>query len=369
MNPELGLKILANLLEWSDDTARAEYRWLAVMSGLKYDGYQDFVAGKRFVESLISWLKQFRSAEERAIAYEFVRRRLVYLGPSEMQHLVRLTYPEHVRRLLLDAVARRRDLARHEVLASPEARAEFERLRRATLFVGLSDGARIDVFRRANVGILSNEQVVAMPQFDRAKWADLAKDLREALGDTAAAFEYVVLLDDFVGSGSSVLRWNDEKQCWTGKLVRFRRNVTDEAGDTLAHDWHLVVHHYAASAEGRARLQATHERRVADAHAGQWFSGVDFSFSAVLPTTLKMNEGQDTAFLSLADRYYDPAIETKHFEVGGHGAKLGFAGGALPLVLDHNTPNNSIALLWAESDGENEAHAMRPLFRRRQRHL
>jgi hypothetical protein len=78
-------------------------------------------------------------------------------------------------------------------------------------------------------------------------------------------------------------------------------------------------------------------------------------------------------FIALTNTYYDPKIETKHTGVGGvtH-LGLGYGGCALPLVLDHNTPNNAIALLWAETDGGDrnglQVPPMRPLFRRRQRH-
>lgn len=48
-------------------------------------------------------------------------------------------------------------------------------------------------------------------------------------------------------------------------------------------------------------------------------------------------------------------------------AKLGFGGLGLPIIMEHNTPNNAVSLLWAESDGT-QGHPMRPLFRRRQRH-
>ena len=79
-------------------------------------------------------------------------------------------------------------------------------------------------------------------------------------------------------------------------------------------------------------------------------------------------------FLKLTQTYYDPIIRTKHTDIGGVShLGLGYGGCALPLVLEHNTPNNSIALLWAETDGSgrdgNCTPAMRPLFRRRQRHI
>lgn len=71
------------------------------------------------------------------------------------------------------------------------------------------------------------------------------------------------------------------------------------------------------------------------------------------------------------DKYYDPSIETKSLKVGGTDAKYGFAECGLPLILEHNTPNNSLSFLWAESsprESENKVHQMKPLFRRRQRH-
>jgi hypothetical protein len=78
--------------------------------------------------------------------------------------------------------------------------------------------------------------------------------------------------------------------------------------------------------------------------------------------------------IALTTKYYDPVLRTEHTDVGGvtH-LGLGYGGCALPLVLEHNTPNNSIALLWAETKGNKDASgvgvpAMRPLFRRRQRH-
>ena len=84
--------------------------------------------------------------------------------------------------------------------------------------------------------------------------------------------------------------------------------------------------------------------------------------------------GVHEEFITLTKTYYDPAIRTKHTDVGGvHHLGLGYGRCALPLVLEHNTPNNAIALLWAETDGGDRdgtpAPAMRPLFRRRQRHM
>ena len=106
-----------------------------------------------------------------------------------------------------------------------------------------------------------------------------------------------------------------------------------------------------------------------------WASGVRFTFGTILPEELPIDAvaGRYDEFLKLTRSYYDPIIRTRHTDVGGvtH-LGLGYGGCALPLVLDHNTPNNAVALLWAETDGGDRggvnALAMRPLFRRRQRH-
>jgi hypothetical protein len=94
-----------------------------------------------------------------------------------------------------------------------------------------------------------------------------------------------------------------------------------------------------------------------------------------LPNDLPIDSvpGRFDSFIALTQKYYDPVIRTRHTDVGGatH-LGLGYGGCALPLILDHNTPNNSVALLWAETDGGDHegtvAPPMRPLFRRRQRH-
>jgi len=363
MNEDLGLRVLSEIMGWGDHRARREFAWLRLMSRFKYDGYQDFVAGMRFAESLASWIQQF-APEEREIAYAFLRRTMVYIGTAEMNHLVELAYPETVRRRLVLAIARRRCIPPYRVWATPDATLAYGRLLRQTLFMGLSDGARVDVFRRSNAGIISNEQVVVGIQVASEKWEDLLENLRKDLGPTAK-FAYVYLLDDFIGSGKTLLR--KDGKSWKGKLVRFWENVKPRLSTHFERDWVLCVHHYLAS---HYASESVRERNaeIQAARLDHWFPRVEFSFGAILPAVLPIEPTRDADFMALVNRYYDPAIETEHTSVGGGDVRLGFDGCALPLVLEHNTPNNSVALLWAEAQGSNGKHAMRPLFRRRQRH-
>jgi hypothetical protein len=377
MNQDLALKVLGQIMDWSDERAREEFRWLRLMARLKYDGYRDFQAGMRFIESLATWLQQFASGE-RETAYALVRRALVYIGPGEMQRLVEQFYPRTVRDRLIRTVAAERGIPTYRVLADSEARAAADRLRRQTLFMGLSDGARIDTVRHAHVGLISNEQLVLATQVDKDKWVDLLGNLRSDLSDAKAGFRLVYLIDDFAGTGTSFLRYDDEKKNWKGKLIRFRESAEGAAaalGDDriFAPDWELCVHYYIASANAADAIVQRLEQAGPALEGDGWARAVHPSFGMVLPADLPINavKGRHDEFIKLTETYYDPKLRTKHTDVGGvtH-LSLGYGGCALPLVLDHNTPNNSVALLWAETDGGDRGGvpAMRPLFRRRQRH-
>ncbi len=97
---------------------------------------------------------------------------------------------------------------------------------------------------------------------------------------------------------------------------------------------------------------------------------VQFSFGMLLPSEIKLTTSSDEPFASLCERYYDHSIYDKHFKKSGcSDGKFGYAGCGLPVILDHNAPNNSLSLLWAETKGNEKVHSMRPLFRRRQRHM
>jgi hypothetical protein len=289
-----------------------------------------------------------------------------------MNHLVELFFPETVQWRLMQASAERCGIPPYRVWAEPRAAECYRRLLRQTLFIELSDGARIDIFRRLNSEVISNEQVVTAPRIIKAKWDGLLDDLRKSLGDATARFAFVFLVDDFIASGTTLLRWEERKKEWNGKLFRFWMDL-EEAGVSDTHlepGWVLCVHHYLATDRGRLAAQdrdtAAREARKKDGK--RWFERVRFSYGAVLAADLPVSEARNEAFVKLAELYYDNSIESEHIKLGGDDARLGFGGCGLPLVLAHNTPNNSVALLWAETSGKDGKHAMRPLFRRRQRH-
>lgn len=374
VNQDLGLRLLGQIMAWPDERARDEFQWIRLMSRLKYDGYEAFRAGARFVESLCVWLQQFKQGD-RETAYSFVRDKLMYISPAEMQILVDRFYPDIVERHLVTAVAQHKKIPRYLVWSDSEAAEELWRVRRSILFMGLSDGARIDEFRRANTGILSNEQIVVATQLDASKWRDLLKKLSRDLKQEDSVFAAIYLIDDFIGSGTSMLRQDPETKEWDGKLIRFRKTLDDALTSLspkplMVHDWKLNVHHYVATAVAEAALR-DRINQAATNQALSWVTNVDLSFGIVLPDSLKISESDSDPFSALVPHYYDPSIENQHSELSGEKSMMwGYRKCGLPLVFEHNTPNNSLPILWADTKGDaaSGVHGMRPLFPRRQRH-
>ncbi|WP_347302139.1 hypothetical protein V5740_08945 [Croceibacterium sp. TMG7-5b_MA50] len=367
----LALNLIADVMSWDTEDATKEYAWLRLMSAVKYDGYSDFRAGVRFLENLATWLRQFQPTD-RPAAYDFVKTRLVYLSQAEMQRVIEVFIPETVTPHLRKAAAAEAGIKPWEVWGNQGGVAAFNRLLRRSLFVGLSDGSRIDILRRANSPRLVQDQFVPMLDIGDEKWLDLGKELIGSLGQDAR-FDNVYLIDDFTASGTTFIRQVEGK--WKGKLKKFN-DLVIKARESMkeqfpiAEDYALHIHHYVSTEQARVAL----DERVADAKANlenRSFDEVTITEGLLLPSSLKMVGGHDTAILDLCERYYDDHLYQrlkKHCdEAGQSDMKRGYASCALPIVLEHNAPNNAIPLLWAETTGRN-GHPMRPLFRRRDRH-
>lgn len=375
MKERLALRVLADVMSWPDERARAEYDWLRLMARMQYDGYEDFLAGVRFLENLITWLQQF-AVRDREVAYALVRRRLIYVSTAQLVRLVERFYRLHVEPHLLAAAAAAHDIKPWAVWGNAEARTTVEKLRRQTLFIGLSDGARTDVLRRANSGIISNEQVVLAPLIDDDKWTDLGADLagdpRFRDAGSPPKFTTVYLIDDLTASSTTLIR--QQGGAWKGKLPRFYRSVErarTELGERfpLTSDFRMHVHHHIAT---QAALD-TAARRCEEARAelpAKWFQRVDMTAGLMLSEDDRVKPATDPELDKLTADYYDASLQNRHTAASGvESVRLGYGGCGLTLVLEHNTPNNSLPLLWAETEGRDGAHALRPLFRRRTRHV
>lgn len=172
-------------------------------------------------------------------------------------------------------------------------------------------------------------------------------------------FRTIVLLDDFSASGISYVR--KDGSSLDGKIGSFLNSLLNPEYylAALAKPEDLDLHVVLYMATDRAIDHIENELiPVCKAH------GVRAFVRAVYPlgNHVKITRGDDIELDKIIDTYYDPDNETDSTRLGGTDLKYGFAGCGLPLVLSHNTPNNSIGILWALGS------AMRPLFPRVTRH-
>jgi hypothetical protein len=166
-----------------------------------------------------------------------------------------------------------------------------------------------------------------------------------------------MLVDDFSGSGYTLLHWSEEEGRWDGKLVRLKKHLDELIRDGLvARDASVYLILYLASASACCNLRECIDR------AGL---GWDLKVVQSLPDSLSQI-GNPIAALSR--QYFDPVLRDEHKAKGGDDPSIGFGGLALPLVLHHNTPNNSVGLLWADTSERNDGVNRRALFPRRERH-
>ncbi len=369
MRDPLAERLLAQVMNWSEEDVARERPVLQSMAAYKYDEYQQFIPGMRFVESLALWLEQFRTLKEKEIAYEFVKTKLIFYSNAEINHLVEVSYPDFIRPQLIKKVAREHCFHPWQVEKISHSR-EFKVAQRKTLFLGLSDGARTDVFRRFNRE-LSHEQIYPMYEISNERADSLLEDLKESVEKLSAGavasgnspescqFETVVLLDDFSGSGLSYIREKDKK--FSGKVAKLHKYVTDSKYgisslfNAAQADIYIVL--YLATEQARQNLEH-HTKKLWEASGANCFVIVIHQFNS----EIKLAPNAADVFNPLIENYYDDGVEDQHTKVGGSDVKFGFAGCGLPLVLSHNTPNNSLALLWAETE------RVRALFPRVKRH-
>lgn len=376
MRDALAEKLLATVLGWSAAEVARERPVLQAMAAFKYDEYHQFSAGSRFVESLARWLSQFETSDERRIAYEFVMTRLVFCSEAEMRHLVEVAYPDHVRPALLARVAAEypADLGTNLHRVSRIARSQhFAAWQRRCLFLGLSDGARIDAFRRANRD-LNHEQIWQTYELSQARVGKmlekLAEHLTQILGREPTPeeqkFRTLVLIDDFSASGTSYYAPTADGKMG-GKVPAFFEAVCGGANPVAGlidpAKVEVVILLYMATQSAADHLR--------DCSAQLWGTkGIQSSVHVVqeVPAGLRVTADSGESIVALIDKYYrdndHKVVFDPSFQKGKtKDARYGFAAGGLPLVLHHNTPNNSVALLWSYEDRE-----FRGLFPRVQRH-
>lgn len=365
MKDQNAAQILACVMKWQDEDVQRYVPNLQLLAEHKYDHYQRFEPGRRFIESLAIWLRQFDEAD-RDVAFQFVASKLIFISDTEFSHLVQSTYPDLIVQERMRLVADESAIDPH-LVAKIACRPRFTELRLKSLYLGLSDGARTNELRRAAKGEISNEQIWQAYELGETKAADMLKELGNALKaanlpSENQRFNLIWLLDDFSGSGNTYIRFDVNAKCFKGKIPKiYARLAQGDLVDPSHYEVFLVL--YTATRQSINHIEYWAERFTAEAG----HKPLQVRVINVLEPETAITCNTDTALVALLDHpdYYDNCASDKHTKVGGTSdVRRGFAACALPLVLSHNTPNNSIYLLL----GSDNYH-FKGLFPRVSRHL
>jgi hypothetical protein len=348
---KLAEEILAHVMGWNSAQVAEAGVELQMLANHKYDSYEGYRPGVKFLESLGAWLHQFESDEHRQIALKFVRDELIFISTAELEHLIETVYPDSIRPMLIEMTAAKLEVSPYavkQIVNDPL----FAALQRKLLILGLSDGARIDRLRRS-APPLSHEQIFLASDIPAETTEDAVTKLRATMEDGEAQFEHVLLVDDFYGSGYTLIR-RDKEGNFKGRLWKAHKHLEamKNAGvaSTAATASILV---YVASSDARQHVE-THLREA----------GLNWKLNVVLELRedLKITDPQ---LAEVCEWHYDDALidDSKPKR-----CPLGYRDGALPLVLPHNTPNNSIGILWADTTDREGSQKRRALFPRYERH-
>ncbi len=370
MRDTLAGRLLAEVMKWTPEDVARELPDLQALATFKYDEYQQFSPGMRFIESLALWLAQFELDNERKLAYEFIRSRLVFISSAEMAHLVSIAFPDFIRPVLIRKTAVRLGMQERFVTGIANSM-EFKVLLRQSLFLGLSDGARIDLFRRCSPEI-NHEQVYQTYEIPNEKAEDmvskLSSDLEVLLSrkptDAEKKFHMVFLLDDFSGSGLSYLWKKSSDLKNTGKIYKVFNNISSNGSLNKlvdSRDLHICIVLYVATTRALSYIKrCTGECLKENSNE----SKCDVLAVQEITDMTQLDPDKDNQIINLLKKYFDESIVNNHYRIGQHDKPyLGFDHGALPLVLSNNTPNNSVPLLWFENHRK-----YRGLFPRVSRH-
>ena len=366
MHDQRAASLLARVMGWDDvESVRAVLNRLQLLADYKYDHYQRFEPGRRFIESLALWLNQFEPTD-RPRALDLVTRRLVFFSDEEMSHLVRTAYPDLIVQERMRMVAEEYDIPDYRV-GEISRHTRFHELRLKSLYLGLSDGARTNELRRASSGEIGNEQIWQAYELGEEKARDMLSELskaftKEGIKAESPRFNLVWLLDDFSGSGNTYIRYDNEAKKFKGKIKKIYERL--EKGDLVdPNHYEVFLLLYTATRQAIDHIEYWSERLTSD----HGWTPLKVRVLCPIEPDAALTRGLDAAdyqALLSNPKYTDDRASDEHFRVGGtDDPRLGFAGCALPVVLSHNTPNNSVYLLWGP-----EQFAFAGLFPRVSRH-
>jgi len=386
MNSNLASQLLSSVMGWDYLRLNSERPMLEFMGSMKYDAYDRFMPGTRFISSLVQWLSQF-DEDDRAIVLEFVKKKLVFISSTQMNYMVDLLYDSKIRPILLKKATENAKMPSY-MFCNMKVQRQFQIEKRSSLVIGLSDGAHTDILRRS--AGFSNEQVLTNYYPDAKKLKDMLDNLRndEKLeGLESPYFRNIFLIDDFTASGKSFVRYDDKECKFKGKLSKIidqicakniEYTIEEEAQDKKKelllsylldrNQQEIHIDILFCMATNKAKMNIS--KNLDEFLEKRGYDKVKYHLHVVQPLddSLSTDITGDQVLMKVLQKpqyFHKELKEDKAYNVGSTAnAFLGFDECALPVVLSHNTPNNSLPILWQDTDNDNEFKGLFPRISR-----
>ena len=365
MNSNLANQLLASIMKWDAPTLASERAALEFMGSMKYDAYDRYMPGMRFMSSLVQWLNDIKE-EDRDEAYKFIKEKLVFISSMQMNYLVDLLYDSKIRPILLDMSTVETGMPSYKC-SSKVVRTRFEIEKRSALVIGLSDGAHTDILRRS--AGFNNEQVLTNYYPDGKKLKDMLDELRkdQKLKEIENPFfRRIFLIDDFTASGKSFIRFDESDRKYHGKLKRIIDELCIkgyvEKEQKIEHLSYLLnpeqkiqidILFCIATEKARTNIKSSLDDYLKSVN---WQNKVEFNIHIVqiLEDKLSIDIKTDKDLVKLLkkdEHFVEECVISKSYKVGKNDNPwLGFDECALPVVLAHNTPNNSLPIIWQDAE-------------------
>jgi len=366
MNSNLANQLLASIMKWDAPTLASERAALEFMGSMKYDAYDRYMPGMRFMSSLVQWLNDIEE-EDRDEAYKFIKDKLVFISSTQMNYLVDLLYDSKIRPILLDMATVEMGMPSYK-RSSKVVRSRFEIEKRSALVIGLSDGAHTDILRRS--AGFNNEQVLTNYYPDGKKLKDMLEELRKDdkfKVKEKTYFRRIFLIDDFTASGKSFIRYDESDGKYHGKLKKIIDELCTkgpvEREQKIEHLSYLLdpnqdkiqidILFCIATEKARANIKNNLDNYLKSVN---WQYKVEFNIHIVQLLEDKLSNDikndKDLIEVLKKDKHFvRECVISKSYEVGKNDNPwLGFDECALPVVLAHNTPNNSLPIIWQDAE-------------------
>lgn len=365
MNSNLANQLLASIMKWDAPILASERAALEFMGSMKYDAYDRYMPGMRFMSSLVQWLNDIKE-EDRDEAYKFIKEKLVFISSMQMNYLVDLLYDSKIRPILLDMSTVETGMPSYKC-SSKVVRTRFEIEKRSALVIGLSDGAHTDILRRS--AGFNNEQVLTNYYPDGKKLKDMLDELRKdqkLKGIENPFFRRIFLIDDFTASGKSFIRFDESDGEYHGKLKRIIDELCIkgyvEKEQKIEHLSYLLnpeqkiqidILFCMATEKARTNIKSSLDDYLKSVN---WQNKVEFNIHIVqiLEDKLSIDIKTDKDLVKLLkkdEHFVEECVISKSYKVGKNDNPwLGFDECALPVVLAHNTPNNSLPIIWQDAE-------------------